>query len=178
MTPEEILEKVGELARKYAETHDQKIIEELCELARELEKMEKEWVKTLSKLLDLYCVAGRCMMAVRLRENCAKIPIATRIQTLSLNAFATVTQRKDMAAKGWTRMVAALLVRVADAFVLLDLLHKFGALGLRYLENFLVGGLIRNFAAVEHWEGLILGRACGHAFFWKMWLQLFPLLIG
>jgi hypothetical protein len=33
---------MGELARDYVENRDKKIIEELCELARELEKMEKE----------------------------------------------------------------------------------------------------------------------------------------
>jgi hypothetical protein len=32
---------MDELARKYVETHDKEIIEELYELARELEKMEK-----------------------------------------------------------------------------------------------------------------------------------------
>jgi hypothetical protein len=42
MTRAEILEKMDELALKYVETHDQKIIEELYELVRELEKMEKE----------------------------------------------------------------------------------------------------------------------------------------
>jgi hypothetical protein len=41
MTREEILEKMDELARKYVEIRDQKIIEELYELARELEKIEK-----------------------------------------------------------------------------------------------------------------------------------------
>jgi hypothetical protein len=41
MTREEILEKMDEHARKYVETQDQKIIEELYELARELEKLEK-----------------------------------------------------------------------------------------------------------------------------------------
>jgi hypothetical protein len=42
MTHEEIEEKMDELARKYVEPHDKKIIEELYELARELEKMDKE----------------------------------------------------------------------------------------------------------------------------------------
>jgi hypothetical protein len=32
---------MDELARKYVETHDRTIIEELYELARELEKLEK-----------------------------------------------------------------------------------------------------------------------------------------
>jgi hypothetical protein len=32
---------MDELARQYVETHDKEIIEELYELARELEKMEK-----------------------------------------------------------------------------------------------------------------------------------------
>jgi hypothetical protein len=32
---------MDELARQYLETHDKEIIEELYELARELEKMEK-----------------------------------------------------------------------------------------------------------------------------------------
>ena len=41
MTREEIEQKMDGLARKYVETHDQKIIEELYQLARELEKMEK-----------------------------------------------------------------------------------------------------------------------------------------
>jgi hypothetical protein len=42
MTREEILEKMDELARRYVETHDQKIIEELYKLARELEKIENK----------------------------------------------------------------------------------------------------------------------------------------
>jgi hypothetical protein len=42
MTREEIEKKMGELARKYVETRDNKLIEELYELACEFEKMEKE----------------------------------------------------------------------------------------------------------------------------------------
>ena len=38
---EEIERRMDESARKYVETHDKEIIEELYELARELEKMEK-----------------------------------------------------------------------------------------------------------------------------------------
>jgi hypothetical protein len=38
---EEIERRMDELARQYVETHDKEIIEELYELARELEKMEK-----------------------------------------------------------------------------------------------------------------------------------------
>ena len=38
---EEIERRMDELACKYVETHDKEIIEELYELARELEKMEK-----------------------------------------------------------------------------------------------------------------------------------------
>ena len=41
MTREEIEDKMDELARKYVETHDKKIIEELYKLAKELEKLEK-----------------------------------------------------------------------------------------------------------------------------------------
>ena len=41
MTREEIEKRMEELARKYVETHDKEIIEELYRLARELEKMEK-----------------------------------------------------------------------------------------------------------------------------------------
>ena len=41
MTREEIEKRMDELARKYVETHDQKIIHVLYELAREIEKMEK-----------------------------------------------------------------------------------------------------------------------------------------
>jgi hypothetical protein len=41
MTRQEIEERMDELARKYVETHDRKIIGQLYELARELEKMEK-----------------------------------------------------------------------------------------------------------------------------------------
>jgi hypothetical protein len=33
--------RMNELARKYVETHDQKIVEEIYKLARELAKMEK-----------------------------------------------------------------------------------------------------------------------------------------
>jgi hypothetical protein len=40
MTREEIEKRMDELARKYVETHDQ-IIDELYELAREFEKMDK-----------------------------------------------------------------------------------------------------------------------------------------
>lgn len=40
-TREEIEQKMDELARKYVETHDKKIIEELYRLACELEKLEK-----------------------------------------------------------------------------------------------------------------------------------------
>jgi hypothetical protein len=42
MTREEIGRRMDELARKYVETHDQKIIEELYKLALELRKMLKE----------------------------------------------------------------------------------------------------------------------------------------
>ena len=41
MTREEIEQKMVELARKYVMTHDQKIIEELYRLVRELEKLDK-----------------------------------------------------------------------------------------------------------------------------------------
>ncbi len=41
MTREEIEQKMDELARKYVETHDQKIIDELYELACQLEKLEE-----------------------------------------------------------------------------------------------------------------------------------------
>ena len=41
MTREEIEKQMDELARKYVETHDRKIVDELYELARELEKMDK-----------------------------------------------------------------------------------------------------------------------------------------
>ena len=41
MTREEIEQRMDELARKYVETHDRKLIEELYQLVRELEKMEK-----------------------------------------------------------------------------------------------------------------------------------------
>jgi hypothetical protein len=37
----EIKKRMVELARKYVETHDLKIIKELYKLGRELEKMEK-----------------------------------------------------------------------------------------------------------------------------------------
>ena len=41
MTREEIEQKMDELARKYIETHDKEIIEELYKLVRELEKLEQ-----------------------------------------------------------------------------------------------------------------------------------------
>jgi hypothetical protein len=41
MTREEIKKRLDELAREYLVTHDTKIVVELYELARELEKMEK-----------------------------------------------------------------------------------------------------------------------------------------
>jgi hypothetical protein len=39
---EAIEKQVDKLARKYVETHDPEIVEELYRLARQLEKMEKE----------------------------------------------------------------------------------------------------------------------------------------
>jgi hypothetical protein len=41
MTREEIEDKMDELACKYIETHDKKIIQELYKLVKELEKLEK-----------------------------------------------------------------------------------------------------------------------------------------
>jgi hypothetical protein len=41
MNREEIEQKMDELARKYVETHDPEIREEIYRLGRELEKMEK-----------------------------------------------------------------------------------------------------------------------------------------
>ena len=41
MTREEIEKRMDELARKYVETHDKEIIEELYKLALELGEMEK-----------------------------------------------------------------------------------------------------------------------------------------
>lgn len=42
MTREEIEKQMDELARKYVETHNRQIIEELYKLSRELEKLDKE----------------------------------------------------------------------------------------------------------------------------------------
>jgi FKBP-type peptidyl-prolyl cis-trans isomerase (trigger factor) len=42
MTREEIEKRIDELAHKYVETHDKKIIEELYKLACELRKLEKK----------------------------------------------------------------------------------------------------------------------------------------
>ena len=42
MTREEIEKSMGALARKYVETHDKKIIEELYKLACELRKLEQK----------------------------------------------------------------------------------------------------------------------------------------
>ena len=42
MTFEEIEERMNELGRKLAETHDRKTIKELYELALELEKADKQ----------------------------------------------------------------------------------------------------------------------------------------
>jgi hypothetical protein len=41
MTREEIEKRMDELTRKYVETHDPEIREEIYRLGRELEKMEK-----------------------------------------------------------------------------------------------------------------------------------------
>ena len=41
ITREEIEKRMDELARKYTETHDKEIVEELYQLAVELEKMKK-----------------------------------------------------------------------------------------------------------------------------------------
>ena len=45
MTREEIERRMDELGRRLAETHDKKIIEELYELALELEKLERKTLK-------------------------------------------------------------------------------------------------------------------------------------
>jgi hypothetical protein len=42
MTREEIEQKMNELARRYAETNDKTIVEELYKWASELQKMESE----------------------------------------------------------------------------------------------------------------------------------------
>jgi hypothetical protein len=42
MPPEEIEERMDELGRRLAETHDKKIIKELYDLALELEKVDKQ----------------------------------------------------------------------------------------------------------------------------------------
>jgi hypothetical protein len=42
VTREEIEQKMDELAREFAKTHDREIAEEIFELGRELEKMEKQ----------------------------------------------------------------------------------------------------------------------------------------
>jgi uncharacterized protein YcbK (DUF882 family) len=42
VTRQEIEQKMDELARKYVETHDQKIIDELYELVWQLQEMEKK----------------------------------------------------------------------------------------------------------------------------------------
>ena len=41
MTRQQIKRRLDELTRKYVETHDKEIVQELYQLARELEKMEK-----------------------------------------------------------------------------------------------------------------------------------------
>ena len=41
MTRQEIQQKMDEVARTYVETRDKKIIDQLYELSRELEKIEK-----------------------------------------------------------------------------------------------------------------------------------------
>jgi hypothetical protein len=41
MTRQEIEQKMDELAREYVETHNRKIVDQLYELTRELEKMDK-----------------------------------------------------------------------------------------------------------------------------------------
>jgi hypothetical protein len=42
VTRQEIEERMDELARKYVETHDKKILEELYELVRKFENSEKQ----------------------------------------------------------------------------------------------------------------------------------------
>jgi hypothetical protein len=42
MTREETERRMDDLARKYVETHDKEIIEELYKLVRELARMEKQ----------------------------------------------------------------------------------------------------------------------------------------
>ena len=51
MTREEIEKRMDALARKYVETHDKKIIEDLYELARELRKLEVENTYRLARRL-------------------------------------------------------------------------------------------------------------------------------
>ena len=41
-TREEIEKRIDELVRKYIETHDREIIEELYKLSRKLEELEKQ----------------------------------------------------------------------------------------------------------------------------------------
>ena len=41
MTRQEIQDQIDDLARKYVETHDKEIVQQLYELARELDKLEK-----------------------------------------------------------------------------------------------------------------------------------------
>jgi FKBP-type peptidyl-prolyl cis-trans isomerase (trigger factor) len=43
MTREEIEKRMDELARKYVETHDREIIEELNRLSRQLQELEKHF---------------------------------------------------------------------------------------------------------------------------------------
>jgi hypothetical protein len=56
--------------------------------------------------------------------------------------------RRRNKAQGDSAINRHLLMRVADAFVLLDFLDEFRAVCLGYPKNFLVGGLVRNFPAV------------------------------
>ena len=46
MTREETQQRMNELARKYTETHDKEIIEEIYKLARELQKIENQKIES------------------------------------------------------------------------------------------------------------------------------------
>ena len=59
MTREEIEKRMDELARKYIETRDHEIIEELYKLRLELKRLEKESVQTKNQRLAPWSKAGR-----------------------------------------------------------------------------------------------------------------------
>jgi hypothetical protein len=80
MTREEIERRMDELARKYVETHDQKIVQELYESARELEKNGEE-VKARASIIAPNFYPSDCV------QICLRQPINVRTDSTAPGAY-------------------------------------------------------------------------------------------